>query len=225
MSPRQVFVSQWGNGVMKNQLVSLWQARIKREKTTEGNDSGSNFNTVCDFKDYFLLHNVYRKSVIKMLWKITTGEHTANIKGLRGHESSLLKEGTEKRGTAEAQHIGTRGNWLFTTFGTMRQALRTQILKIKTCSNKEWSQKMLLCCWLEGEKQTFPIIKQTQVLGWRPKCTMVTCTCTRLTIHYILAVPVNNVQNGKDQSGIGYASTESNFIILEQTSSKIPRTH
>lgn len=45
----------------------------------------------------FSIMSIYRKSVIKKLWKIT-GEHTANIKGLRGHESSLLEEGTEKEG-------------------------------------------------------------------------------------------------------------------------------
>lgn len=119
---------------MKNQPLSLWQASIKREEKTEEKNSGSNFNTVCDVKDYLLLLNAYRKSVLKMLWKIITGEHTTNTKGLRDHESTLLNEGTGKE----------RCCWS-TTYGNMEQlalhnslwhdetkkTLSTQILKNK----------------------------------------------------------------------------------------------
>lgn len=117
MSPRQVFVSQWGNEWWRTSWY-LWQARIKREKKTEGNNSGSNFNTVCDFKDYFLLHNVYlqkicHKEAVKNNWR-------AHCKYKRPKRSwvlpsgggdwergALLKHNVQEHGaTGSSQHLG-----------------------------------------------------------------------------------------------------------------------
>lgn len=132
MSTKQVFVRQWGNGWRTNRY--LCDRPVLREEKTEEKNSGSNFNNVGDFKDYLLLLNAYRKSVLKMLWKIITGEHTTNTKGLKDPESNLLNEGTGKEGRCWSATYGNMGQLALHNnlwHDETKKALFTQILKNK----------------------------------------------------------------------------------------------
>ena len=177
----------------------------------QGSNSGSSFHTSSSSLLATWRIASSRKSVVKRLWEITVGEHSANIKSLKDYESSLLNEGAGKEGHCWSTTYRNTG-----ATGSSQQFLAQWGHSYSPKSVKERDapiqnhQRKWQLAWVwkaDTPNNQAPQNTETQRgLCGAPTLQVVTRTWTLLSPLCVRAAPARSVWNGTGQWGVRHAS-------------------